>query len=177
MLQRNEKKEEKIFMSLDNIQLSDQTCEILFSHNLIEDQASNVAAKSQNKIEIASLGENQKHVLFLVNDPSSKFLADEEMELLTKFIAACKLSMADIALVNLIQINIIMHNSIEHFNQKKSCFWGSQPQNLNCHSTFLISRYKNFQQQFYLTAPSLKEFLNNKHLKKELWMSLQKLFL
>src|SRR5690242_6585405 len=94
------KTKEKIFMSLDNIQLSTQTCEILFSHNLIGDQASKPKAQTQEKIKIECLGENKKQVVFIVNDPSSKFLADEEMEMLTKLVSACKMTMKDIALVN-----------------------------------------------------------------------------
>src|SRR5665213_1379042 len=87
-------------MSLDNIQLSGQTCEILFKHNLIAGTTSEIITDSLIKSEIKSLGDNQKQILFLFSNSASAFLLEEEMELLTNLITACKLSMADIALVN-----------------------------------------------------------------------------
>ncbi len=164
-------------MSLDNIQLSDQSCIILFSHNLIEDPASNVAIKSQNKIEIKSLGENKNKVLFLVNDPDSKFLPDEEMELLTNLISACKLSMADIALVNFNANTYSYTQFNEAFQPKKILVFGITNSELELPFDIPHFQVQAFQQQFYLTAPPLKEFLHNKDLKKELWVCLQKLFL
>ncbi len=164
-------------MSLDNIQLSDQTCAILYSHNLIEDQASNVTANSQEKIKINSLGENQRNVLFLVNDPSCKFLPDEEMELLTKLISACKLSMADIALVNFNSNNYNYKQFNDQFHPKKILIFGLKNSELELPFDIPHFQVQNFHEQLYLTAPALNEFLNNTALKKELWMSLQKLFL
>jgi len=164
-------------MSLDNIQLSSQTCSILFSHNLIEDSASNTITNSQKKIEINSLGENQKKVLLLINDPSFKFLPDDEMELLTNLITACKLSMADIALVN---FNLDRHNYHQfnsQFEPQKILVFGVTTAELELPFEIPYFQIQPFQKQFYLTAPSLKDFLNNTALKKELWKSLQKLFL
>jgi hypothetical protein len=164
-------------MSLDNIQLSDQTCAILYSHNLIEDQVSTVKATSNEKIEINSLGENRKHVLFLVNDSSCKFLPDEEMDLLTKLVSACKLSMADIALLNFnsSKYNYLQFNNA--FHPKKILIFGIKTSELELPFDIPHFQVQNFQEQLYLTAPTLKEFLNNTALKKELWISLQKLFL
>lgn len=164
-------------MSLDNIQLSDQTCAILFSHNLIEDQASNVNEVSDEKIKIDSLGANHKHVLFLVNDRSCKFLPDEEMELLTNLVSACKLSMDDIALVNFNSNRFSYLQFMEQFHSQKILVFGVSNSELELPFDIPHFQIQPFQEQFYLTAPSLKDFLTNKALKKELWMSLQKLFL
>lgn len=164
-------------MSLDNIQLSDQSCSILFSHNLIEDSASNVATEFQNKIEINSLGENQKNVLFLVNNPDSKFLPDDEMELLTNLISACKLSMADIALVNFNSNKYNYAQFNEGFKPKKILIFGITASELELPFDIPHFQVQPFQQQSYLLAPLLKAFLDNKTLKKELWLCLQKLFL
>ena len=164
-------------MSLDNIQLSSQTCSILFSHNLIEDSASNTITNSQKKIEINSLGENQKKVLLLVNDPSYKFLPDDEMELLTNLITACKLSMADISLVNFNLNRYNYHQFNSQFEPKKILVFGVTTTELELPFEIPNFQIQSFQEQSYLIAPSLKDFLNNTALKKELWKSLQKLFL
>lgn len=177
MLQRNEKKEGENFMSLDNIQLSDQTCAILFSHNLIEDQPSNPEAASDEKIEIASVGENHKHVLFLVNEASFKFLPDEEMNLLTNLVSACRLSMNDIALVNFNRNKFNYQQFIQQFHPKKILVFGVSNAELELPFDIPYFQIQAFGEQLYVTAPSLKEFLTNKPLKKELWGSLQKLFL
>ncbi|HSN07689.1 MAG TPA: hypothetical protein VLS85_01565 [Hanamia sp.] len=164
-------------MSLDNIQLLGETCSILFNHNLIGDSASNTITNSQEKIEINSLGENQKKVLLLVDDPSCKFLPDEEMELLTNLVNACKLSMADIALVNFNwnKYNYQQFNS--QFEPKKMLIFGVTTSDLDLPFDIPYFQVQPFQEQLYLTAPYLKDFLNNTALKKELWKSLQKLFL
>jgi len=164
-------------MSLDNIQLSDQTCRILFSHNLIEDQRSDVIAVSDEKIKIDSLGANHKRILFLVNDASCKFLPDEEMELLTNLVSACKLSMDDIALAN---FNSNTFNYLQfkvQFHPQKILVFGVSTAELGLPFDIPHFQIQHFQEQLYLTAPSLKDFLTNKALKKELWISLQKLFL
>jgi hypothetical protein len=164
-------------MSLDNIELSGQSCEILFRRNLIADSISEMTADSQEKSEIRSLGDNQKQILFLVNNTSSGFLPDEEMELLTNLIIACKLSMADIALVNFNSNKKNYQDFNDQFNPKKILIFGIETNELKLPFTIPYFQIQPFHQQFYLTAPPLNEFLNNKNLKKELWVCLQKLFL
>ncbi|MEO6904966.1 MAG: hypothetical protein ABI148_01280 [Ginsengibacter sp.] len=160
-------------MSLDNIQLSKVTCKNLFAKNLVE-----MDQKEENKeINICSLGENQQQILFLVNEPEHKFLPNEEMTLLSNLITACKLSMADIGLVNFYKNHFDYHDFANQFHSKKILLFGVTTEDLNLPFTIPFFQIQQFQDQQYLTAPPLKIFLNNKDLKKELWTSLQKLFL
>lgn len=164
-------------MSLDNIQLSYETCAILFNHNLIEDPTSNPKVDSSQKIEIESFGENHSHVLFVVNNNTHKFLPDDEMELLTKLVSACKLSLADIALVNFSSNKYNYQLFNDQFHPKKILIFGVKNTELELPFDIPYFQVQTFQQQSYLTAPPLKEFLNNTALKKELWRTLQNLFL
>ena len=164
-------------MSLDNLQLSYETCAILFSRNLIDDAKTKPKANFREKTEIVSLGENKRQVLFIVNDPAHKFLPDDEMELLTKLVSACKLSIADIALVNFCSNKSTYHEYIEQFQPQKILIFGVKNAELELPFDIPYFQVQQFQQQFYLSAPPLKEFLNNTALKKELWTRLQKLFL
>lgn len=164
-------------MSLDNIQLSYQTCAILFKRNLIQDPAFNPKANSPEKIEIESLGKNQSHVLFIINDTNHKFLPDEEMELLTKLVSACKLSIEDIALVNFNSNKYTYQQFNDQFQPKKILIFGVNTAELELPFDIPHFQVQQFQQQFYLTAPSFTNFSQNTDLKKELWSSLQKLFL
>jgi len=164
-------------MSLDNIQISGQTCEILFKHNLIAGTTSEIIADSLIKSKIRSIGDNQKQILFLVNNSEAPFLPEEEMALLTNLITACKLSMADIALVNFNSNKKPYENFNEQFKPKKILIFGIETTELGLPFAIPYFQIQPFHQQFYLSAPSLKEFLNNKNLKMELWVCLQKLFL
>lgn len=164
-------------MSLDNIQLSDQTCSILFGHNLIEDQRSDLQVTFQKKTTIDHLGKNEKHVLVLVNARDSKFLPDDEMELLTNLVSACKLSMADVALVNFSSSRFSYLQFNEVFEPGKVLIFGIDTSELELPFAIPHFQVQKFQEQFYLTAPPLKNFINNNALKKDLWISLQKLFL
>lgn len=160
-------------MSLDNIQLSKETCKNLFAKNLVE-----LDGKAEKKeITISSLGENQQQILFIVNDPEQRFLPDDEMTLLSNLITACKLSMADIALVNFYHNHFDYHDFASQFHPRKILVFGVTTEELSLPFTIPFFQIQQFQEQLYLTAPSLKNFLNSKDLKKELWTSLQKLFL
>ena len=106
-------------MSLDTIQLSKNTLQILFPKSLVEVAPAGRSVDSgiQNKIE--SLGGNKKNILFLVTDSQNKFLPDEKMDLLSNLITACKLTMADIALVNYYNCSFNYIQLLEHFQSKK----------------------------------------------------------
>jgi len=51
-------------MSLNNIQLSDITCQMLFEKNLVENTQMNAGSQVSNQFTISSLGENQKSIFF-----------------------------------------------------------------------------------------------------------------
>jgi hypothetical protein len=160
-------------MSLDNIQLSKETCKNLFAKNLVE-----LEEKGDKKeIAISSLGENQQQILFIVNEPEQRFLPDDEMSLLSNLITACKLSMADIALVNFYHNHFDYQYFTTQFHPIKILLFGVSTEELNLPFTIPFFQIQQFQEQLYLTAPALKNFLDNKDLKKDLWTSLQKLFL
>jgi hypothetical protein len=165
-------------MSLDNIRLSKEICENLFAKDLIELNNSSIDKEVQKvTTTISSLGENQQQILFIVNEPEQRFLPDDEMDLLSNLITACKLSMADIVLVNFYHNRFQYHDFANQFHPVKILLFGVSTEELNLPFTIPFFQIQPFQEQLYLTAPSLKNFLNNKDLKKELWASLQKLFL
>ncbi|MEO8854195.1 MAG: hypothetical protein ABI359_10470 [Ginsengibacter sp.] len=163
-------------MSLNNIQLSGETCKNLFQSNLI--QLTNTDSQEKPvSTKTDSLGENLQKIFFLVNDPSCRFLADDEMEMVTKLLSACKLSMADIALVNF-HFNPMDYQSISKmFEPKKILLFGVSSTQLDLPFSIPFFQVQSFHEQLYMTAPPLRDLLNNKELKKELWISLQKLFL
>jgi hypothetical protein len=63
--------------------------------------ASTPAAEEAQPIKpIGFLGDNQKKITILLKDSSAVHVADESLQFLTAILAACKLNMGDVAIVN-----------------------------------------------------------------------------
>ncbi|MEO9022661.1 MAG: hypothetical protein ABI237_17315 [Ginsengibacter sp.] len=161
-------------MSLDNIQLSKYAIQSLYSKSLVESTQTQPVKEISSKPD--SLGENRKNILFLVNNSENKFLADDEMDLLFNLITACKLSMADIALVNYHTNRSNYKVLTSHFNPKKIFVFGVTTSELDLPFTIPFFQIQPYNQQLYVAGPPLKDFLNNVGLKKELWACLKKIF-
>jgi hypothetical protein len=58
---------------------------------------------------IKFLGEHQKKILVLVQDTNAVHLNERDFDLLTSILNACKLTIADIALINLANKNFSLH--------------------------------------------------------------------
>ena len=58
---------------------------------------------------IKYLGDHHKKILVVVNDPESVYLNETDFILLTSILNACKLTIADIALINLAKKNFSLH--------------------------------------------------------------------
>lgn len=58
---------------------------------------------------IKFLGEHHKNILVLVNDMNAVHLNERDFDLLTSILNACKLTIADIALINLANKNYSLH--------------------------------------------------------------------
>jgi hypothetical protein len=175
-------------MSIDDIQLPGYLCQIMYTNSLVnkletdsikpETIQKESIKKASNKLKINSLGENKKNILFLVNNSQNKFLADNEMKLLTDLLTACKISMEDIALVNYNQnLELNYQDLFDQFQSKKILIFGITASNLGLPFNIPFFQIQKFQEQLYMIGPSLSEFINNVELKKELWISLQKIFL
>jgi hypothetical protein len=175
--QRNEKKKEKKFMSLDNMLLTQQSCAVLYPHSLIENHDSKSESNSQSDLSISSLGRNQSHILFIINSSDYKFLSDDEMEVLGKLLTACNLSMANIALVNYHFNQCDYQQFNQQFAPNKILIFGVKTTELQLPFDIPHFQVQPFQTQLYLTAPRFETFLKNTDLKRQLWASLQKLFL
>jgi hypothetical protein len=164
-------------MSIDNIQLSKTARRILFTKTLVEVTEAGKSGNKSSEITINCLGGNEKNILFLVKDPQNKFLGDEEMNLLSNLITACKLTMADIVLVNNTHTPATCQQLSDHFHSKKILMFGLNTSEMELPFSIPHFQIQTFNQQLYMTTPPLNQFLTNKDLKKELWLCLQKLFL
>jgi hypothetical protein len=92
-------------MSLNNIELSSGQVAEFYEANLvitgITAIKTEVILPEQSTSGIT--GKNKKKLIWLVNEPAYPLLADEEFSFLGDILAACKMNMEDIALINYAQ--------------------------------------------------------------------------
>src|SRR5580698_7292136 len=89
-------------MSLDDIQLPGWSVANLYFDNLIASTEPRGKMKSSADSPLVRfLGNNQKQILFLVQVENCVFLPDQQLGFLTKILEACKMNLADVAIVNI----------------------------------------------------------------------------
>jgi hypothetical protein len=152
----------------------------LYKNVLIDDGSNNVVKDSKPNSSIAFLGDNVKKVVVVVNDASSKFINDSHLQFLTNILAACKLTLIDIALVN------IAENKVDYTAIKKQLdpdfllLFGVVAADIKM--TFMFPSYslQNFDNCKMLLAAPINKMLGNlpevKTEKTLLWSCLQQMF-
>jgi hypothetical protein len=191
MVQRNEKNENSfvilviVNMDLNHLKLPGSVIADLYKSLLIDpDETTVTQAVTEIKESLTasdsdwkSLGENKKKVLILVNYQDSVYLPDNDLELLTGILGACKLSMADVAIVN--------HNNcpdatykelVTFFKSKIVLLFAIEPASFGLPMNFPHFQIQPFAENSFLFSPSLKELENDKVLKSKLWVCLKRLF-
>lgn len=160
-------------MGLNNIELSPLLLAELYPSTLIE-----TISETSKAPAIKFLGKNQKNILILVSKKETAFLEDEELEFLSTVLAACKLSIADIAIVNIQNLSstTLYKDLITYFNSYVVLLFNVAPDQIDLPFKFPHFQLQKFDQQTYLSAPDLKEIENEKSLKAKLWNCLKNLF-
>jgi len=159
-------------MSLNNIQLKTNLLTELYKNSLVETTGNTPPEKKAARY----FGNNQKNIVVIVSHQSSPFLPDGELSFLSNVLAACKLSIADIAIIN--STNIEQHDlqNIIDLEGKNVLLFGVQPMSIGLPINFPPYQLQAFNGRTYLHAPGLSEIENDKNLKTRLWTSLKALF-
>ncbi len=76
---------------------------------LVEENNAVIETEETLIAPIKFLGEHQKKILVLVQDMNAVHLNERDFDLLTSILNACKLTIADIALINLANKNFSLH--------------------------------------------------------------------
>lgn len=124
-----------------------------------------------------ALGHNQKDISIVVNYAGITHLPDTELQFLTNILSACKLSLADVAIVNYhAHAGTPVRQFLEHFHSKTVLLFGVTPDQFG-----LSARFPEFQVQqlagvTYLSSPALEICSADQDLKKQLWTSLKRIF-
>ena len=162
-------------MSLDNIQLQPFLVQRLYKDLLIDE---GVEKKEITPVEnLNFLGANKKNIVVIVNDPDATHLDDEDLNFLVGIISACKLTMADLAIINYSHNPTLTYKLLmEKFKPEKIIFFGMDPHSLDFPLTFPNYQLQKYNHQQYLSAPSLQELATDKEKKKQLWECLKQMF-
>jgi len=164
-------------MSLNDIQLPGSLHASMFKNSLVDlnSTTDDEILHEENKLNF--LGGNEKKIIFLSSDDQNKFISDSAITFLNALLAACSLTLADIALVNFYQHKKITHSKLTTtLNAKKILIFGVTAEELGLPFTIPFFQVQKFQQEVYLICPSLEEIQTDKELKKQLWNCLQKIF-
>lgn len=159
-------------MSLNDIQLKPNMLADLYNQTLVQTSATSVPETGQLKY----LGNNQKNILLIVSHEKIPFLPDYELHFLTNILAACKLSMADIAIINQQQADEMQMQKIIRTQAKTVLLFGTEPLSIGLPISFPAFQIQHFDKRTYLHAPSLTQIENDKTLKTKLWNALKALF-
>ena len=165
-------------MSIDNIQLPAIVLKDLYRDSLIDlEAAGDAVGASAGSTTITYLGNNQKRVVIVVDETEAIFLPDEELNFLLGILSACKLSMADIALMNSNRNPSITYRDIaEQLQAEKIFLFGITADTLELLLHFPHYQVQQYNGQVYLSSPNLKKLKDDRAEKTKLWNCLKLVF-
>jgi hypothetical protein len=129
---------------------------------------------------LKSLGNNRRHITILIHAPDSPFLPDNQLAFLTKILEACRLTLADVAIVNNAVAPITITELKQQLQPKIILLFGPEPSALRLPINFPAFRPQDYDGCTYLSSPGLDQLVSNteegKLLKSKLWICLQTIF-
>ncbi len=164
-------------MSLDNIQLPVNVLQRLYARSLYDFTLDNSVDNPSPINNIVSLGNNLKKIVLLVTSAEAIYLPDDELNFLLGILNACKLSMADVALINISKNPSVTYQQVaKHFKAEKIFLFGLSPEVLGLPLQFPHYQIQHFNNQVYLSSVSLTTLQTEKEEKLKLWNCLKKIF-
>ena len=173
-------------MSLKDFQLPLSILPGLYKNTLIESGTNQAPVKTSLKKEskkeeqVKYLGGNDKKIAIVVNEEGQTYLKDDDLLWLQKMLQACKLTLGDVAIVNVQPAKYSAAYIKDHLHSKKMILLGTTPELLEMPLNFPQFKPQEHAGCLYLYAPAPAELNNQseegKLLKTKLWVSLQKIF-
>jgi hypothetical protein len=184
-------------MSLNEIQLPTFLVYSLYKDSLVIDnkqpdqaKASQIKAEAVEIVPIAKskkepegyafLGQNLKRIGIIVNDPKHAFLPEAQLDFLTKILEACKMNLADVAILNHAKKEIIVENLKEQLKPNKVLLFGLDTTGIKLPFSIPEFKIQEYDQCSYLCAAPLEQLIQNnadgKAQKTKLWICLKEMF-
>jgi hypothetical protein len=175
-------------MGINHLRLSSELIAALYPESLVEgiDPArlkENVRISKPVADKIPAyhfLGENNRSICFIANFPEGDFLPEDQLEFLKKMLAACKLSLNDIALLNIAHSPFDLADFRVQLHPRIIFLWGILPESVGLKSglpDFNISMFDGTS----VVPVSRPDVMSGNHpdgteFKQLLWICLKKLF-
>jgi hypothetical protein len=168
-------------MSLNNIQLKPHLIADLYKDTLIELENTtptpSVDITTPRRGLPMFLGNNEKKIIIAVSNNFLPFLPDNELAFLTNILSACKLSLADVAIINLHgKDETTCSDFIDQLQAQSVLLFGIEPLTIGLPMNFPLFQLQPFNKRIYLQAPAFSELEKDKGLKMRLWNCLKTLF-
>lgn len=175
-------------MDLNNIELPASLIVDLYHTSLfntnefsIEKKLDKETLKHIDKVEIPApfkwLGDNKKNILVIVNNKEVVHLPDNELTFFTGILNACKLTVADVAILNFNNHPEISYKELTEFFKSKIVFlFDVEPAAFGLPMNFPHYQIQAFAGNSFLYSPSFKDLENDKVQKSKLWICLKRLF-
>ena len=186
-------------MSLNNIQLQDLVISELYRDNLVASSGPQTPLTAQSsQLEAPSptppahgsqltaqssykfLGNNRRKITIVVSSPGIAFLPDDQLNVLTRMLEACKMNVGDVAILNHAAAPVIIAPLKQQLQPEFILLFGPRPPDIGLPMDFPVFKIQAYDQCTYLTAPSLEELVQpgdeGRLLKSKLWVCLKTLF-
>jgi hypothetical protein len=123
------------------------------------------------------LGKNNRNILILVDNPDMGFLEETDLGFLTNMLTACKLSLQDVAIVNIAGIDDFSYKkTIADLSSTIVMLLGPTPSALGLPLDFPYFQVQPFSGLTFLSTPVLAEIKNDQLQKSKLWVCLRRIF-
>ncbi len=184
-------------MVFENVKLPDFVIADLYTNSLIEDDRkaikntnvavetnaitnSSIAEPANSLTSIKYLGKNEKNVSIIVNDTEAVYLVEDTLTLLTNLLTACKLTLADVAIINTYNQSITYKQIKQNLQPKQLLLMGNVLKNISLPFIFPEYRVQQYDNCEMLICSDLKKLLPQTDLvkaeKRKLWENLKTLF-
>lgn len=169
-------------MSINNLRLNTHLLTELYPNSLVQTNAASAVPETAEPAALPAndlryLGNHKKGVAILIDNPGIAFLQDSELNFLTNVLAACKLSLADVAIFNINPVSPAMvHEKLQELQSKQIIMMGVAPGDMDLPIHFPPFQLQSFDSKTWLHTPALTELERDKTLKMQLWNALKTLF-
>ena len=174
-------------MSLNDIQMPPSLITELYKSSLIETNKAVTDFKTKETLTpkkpdaasdaIVALGNNGRNILIVVDYSDAIHLPDIDFNFLVGILGACKLSMSDVAIININKHSSLTYKEItEQFDSKNIFLFGVEPSTFGLPMSFPHFQSQNFSSRSFLFSPSLTALQNDKVSKSKLWVCLRRIF-
>ncbi|MEI9910213.1 MAG: hypothetical protein WDO71_11330 [Bacteroidota bacterium] len=166
---------------MNHIHLPPSTIADLYRSSLIDTNETPVKVKpvvaTETNDQWKYLGENQKKILIVVDYNDAVYMPDEELTFLTSMLTACKLSLADVAIINRNNYNEISYKELlVKFTSRIIFLFGVDPLTFGLPVSFPYFQVQPVAHATFLYAPALIDCKKDELVKSKLWVCLRRIF-